>query len=211
MVISMAAFSQACLSDVEDVEVIARIVHGGRHRCGIAPPPPHEGRMCRMATKPDYYFNEQTQQCENHPWSECMPRGRGKGFDSLFECEEMCINQVKMAQEPLSLCDQPKDRGLCMAYIPRYFFNSATAKCEEFIYGGCGGNGNNFETVEECERTCKPTSVCNLPKDHGRCLALIPRFHFNTETQQCEQFNYGGCGGNGNNFETPEECQQMCM
>ena len=28
--------------------------------------------------------------------------------------------------------------------------------CEEFIYGGCGGNENNFETLEECNQQCNP-------------------------------------------------------
>lgn len=36
----------------------------------------------------------------------------------------------------------------------RYFFNASTRKCEHFIYGGCGGNKNNFYTEAECRRTC---------------------------------------------------------
>lgn len=27
-------------------------------------------------------------------------------------------------------------------------------ECVEFIYGGCAGNSNNFETKEDCEEKC---------------------------------------------------------
>lgn len=42
-----------------------------------------------------------------------------------------------------------------MAYIPRYFYNSTSGQCEQFIYGGCGGNKNNFESVNDCQVVCK--------------------------------------------------------
>ena len=40
--------------------------------------------------------------------------------------------------------------------------------------------------------------------------ALIPRYYFNSESQRCEQFNYGGCEGNENNFQSLEECRTVC-
>uniref|UniRef100_A0A8C7WRZ5 BPTI/Kunitz inhibitor domain-containing protein n=1 Tax=Oryzias sinensis TaxID=183150 RepID=A0A8C7WRZ5_9TELE len=38
----------------------------------------------------------------------------------------------------------------------RYFYNFKKGRCEIFIYGGCGGNQNNFKTEQECLRRCRP-------------------------------------------------------
>ncbi len=38
-------------------------------------------------------------------------------------------------------------------------------------------------------------SDCVLPKETGKCKAYFVRYFFNVETNQCENFVYGGCGG----------------
>lgn len=30
-----------------------------------------------------------------------------------------------------------------------------SGQCEKFVYGGCGGNENNYNTLEECELACE--------------------------------------------------------
>ena len=45
---------------------------------------------------------------------------------------------------------QPRLEGPCEEYIPLWSFNQTREQCEMFIYGGCCGNENAFETVEEC-------------------------------------------------------------
>ena len=50
----------------------------------------------------------------------------------------------------------------------RYFFNATSGQCQQFEYAeGCSGNGNNFETMQECQYTCREltrtvTSWCSL-------------------------------------------------
>eukprot|EP00095_Tigriopus_kingsejongensis_P007431 snap_masked-scaffold443_size169656-processed-gene-0.6 protein:Tk07431 transcript:snap_masked-scaffold443_size169656-processed-gene-0.6-mRNA-1 annotation:"PREDICTED: papilin-like" len=51
---------------------------------------------------------------------------------------------------------------------------------------------------------------CALPPAIGPCMAAMPRWYFNPHKQKCEQFAYGGCQGNGNNFVTLGRCQSQC-
>uniref|UniRef100_A0A0X3P7B9 BPTI/Kunitz inhibitor domain-containing protein n=2 Tax=Schistocephalus solidus TaxID=70667 RepID=A0A0X3P7B9_SCHSO len=117
-----------------------------------------------------------------------------------------------------AVCKLPKDVGPCRGALLRYYFNYETKRCDEFIYGGCKGNANNFQTILECQELCmKPatkiakTDVCKLPQDVGPCKAMIPRFAYDDNLKACVPFTYGGCQGNGNNFETKEQCEAKCM
>uniref|UniRef100_A0A0K8RML4 Putative salivary kunitz domain protein n=1 Tax=Ixodes ricinus TaxID=34613 RepID=A0A0K8RML4_IXORI len=52
-------------------------------------------------------------------------------------------------------CKLPPDDGPCRARIPSFYFDyQDTKKCREFMYGGCEGNANNFETLDECQKEC---------------------------------------------------------
>ena len=74
-----------------------------------------------------------------------------------------------------STCFLATDAGPCRALIPRYAFDSSLGLCLPFIYGGCEGNANNFETPEACDAECGGQGnldavACNTPLD----CTLIP-------------------------------------
>ena len=52
-------------------------------------------------------------------------------------------------------CRSDPQRGECQKFTPHWFYNETSKRCEQFWYGGCGGNGNNYKTQEECERHCR--------------------------------------------------------
>ncbi len=54
-------------------------------------------------------------------------------------------------------CTLPPKRGICEALTTRYFYNMTSEKCEQFTYGGCGGNKNNFISKKACEVRCNNT------------------------------------------------------
>jgi len=53
------------------------------------------------------------------------------------------------------MCLLDKNKGPCKAYIRKWYFNSGPGKCEKFMYGGCGGNANNFDSKSACEQKCQ--------------------------------------------------------
>uniref|UniRef100_A0A8C2IXH3 BPTI/Kunitz inhibitor domain-containing protein n=1 Tax=Cyprinus carpio TaxID=7962 RepID=A0A8C2IXH3_CYPCA len=55
-------------------------------------------------------------------------------------------------------CLMPKKMGPCRGAIPRWHFNPITKKCENFIFGGCRENRNNFVSLEECAKACHTVS-----------------------------------------------------
>ncbi|XP_063354901.1 kunitz-type protease inhibitor 1a [Pelmatolapia mariae] len=51
-------------------------------------------------------------------------------------------------------CMAPKKAGPCRGSFPRWHYNGAEEKCEEFIFGGCRENLNNYLTDGECVKAC---------------------------------------------------------
>lgn len=56
-------------------------------------------------------------------------------------------------------CDLLPVAGPCKGRMVRYFFNSANKQCQQFVYGGCQGNDNNFGSQEACERACSAGKI----------------------------------------------------
>lgn len=59
-----------------------------------------------------------------------------------------CINSCGAA------CDQSVKIGPFQAVFPRFYFDQIAQTCKRFIYGGCGGNDNNFSTIVACYKPC---------------------------------------------------------
>ncbi|XP_051762850.1 tissue factor pathway inhibitor a isoform X1 [Ctenopharyngodon idella] len=111
-------------------------------------------------------------------------------------------------------CALKKDEGPCKAIRDRFYFDIDTGRCEPFEYGGCQGNANNFETLQECEEMClvkEDKSPCRLEDEPGPCRGLVPRYFFDFKSQECKRFFYGGCFGNANNFRTVRDCHERCL
>uniref|UniRef100_A0A914EC91 BPTI/Kunitz inhibitor domain-containing protein n=1 Tax=Acrobeloides nanus TaxID=290746 RepID=A0A914EC91_9BILA len=110
---------------------------------------------------------------------------------------------------PTNPCSVPLAPGTGNAGIQRWYYNPDDRECVPFQYNGKRGNQNNFLTQAECARTC-PEQLCLLSIDRGACAGRQTRYAFNRQSNQCVPFEYTGCGGNLNNFQTMADCMGTC-
>jgi len=156
---------------------------------------PSDVGPCEAAI-PRWFHNFLTGQCEEFLWGGC--EGNANNFETLADCGSACLN----------VCDEPAEVGSCTAAIPRWYYSVLSGHCSEFVWGGCGGNQNNYPSELACRDACG--DICLLPPDVGDCDGDCPRWYFNPGTGQCEIFTWGCCDGNRNNFETQSECEAEC-
>lgn len=173
---------------------------------------------------PQFFYNSTSEKCETFIYGGC--KGNQNRFDSLTSCQMYC--RAVPTFNSTEVCKLLPETGPCRAYIPQFFYNFETKRCEIFIYGGCAGNQNRFDSLKMCLQKCHPdgsdvitpldspepafnsAETCNLPPVVGHCAAAIPRYFYNSTSKQCEPFIYGGCQGNKNNFASETECLLHC-
>uniref|UniRef100_A0A8C2BF80 Amyloid beta (A4) precursor-like protein 2 n=1 Tax=Cyprinus carpio TaxID=7962 RepID=A0A8C2BF80_CYPCA len=70
----------------------------------------------------------------------------------------------KTLHELEAVCSLEAETGPCRASMPRWHFDMQQRKCVRFIYGGCAGNRNNFDSEEYCMAVCKRLTVPPTPQ-----------------------------------------------
>lgn len=109
-----------------------------------------------------FYYERRTDSCQEFEYSGCQ--GNKNRFQDRESCERRCkrqseINQPTATDSPVSeskspICLAPVEAGNCNDSITAYYYDAQHQTCQAFIYGGCGGNPNRFQTEEQCERLC---------------------------------------------------------
>uniref|UniRef100_A0A671XD05 Serine peptidase inhibitor, Kunitz type 1 a n=1 Tax=Sparus aurata TaxID=8175 RepID=A0A671XD05_SPAAU len=181
-------------------------------------------------------------------------------------------------------CMAPKKIGPCRGSFPRWHYNAASETCEQFMFGGCRENLNNYLTNDECTNACAGSGIywrcplclcaagekCGAPctteqftcgngccldpglecdstpqcsdksdeqecdkldnnfrilmqipldeqkvrctelPDSGPCRDSFTKWYYDPFQKMCFRFNYGGCSGNDNRFDSPEACIKVC-
>ncbi|KAI6213144.1 hypothetical protein M3Y94_00115600 [Aphelenchoides besseyi] len=139
-----------------------------------------------------------------------------------FEDENACVQHCGPLKTPNSIgqCTHPPDWGQCNFLRQQWFYNLSSGVCEQFLYGGCGGNPNRFTSFELCQVTCEvpsaattpATDICADKLDRGSwCEAMSNRYYFHQKSKSCKGFHYTGCGKSRNNFQFLEDCEDVCI
>ncbi len=78
----------------------------------------------------------------------CFAKKHGYNSTQLGTAIFPCLSCVS------DICALPSHGGDCASYLPMWFYDRERGRCLQFVYTGCGGNANRFETAEECEGRC---------------------------------------------------------
>ncbi|VVC36382.1 Pancreatic trypsin inhibitor Kunitz domain,Proteinase inhibitor I2, Kunitz, conserved site [Cinara cedri] len=89
------------------------------------------------------------------------PKTRNNGY-RVIACTVVlgylvCSLPVTTQTPVRGVCFLPPDEGNCLNRLSmrvKFYFNYELDECSEFIFFGCGGNENRFDTFDECENVC---------------------------------------------------------
>ncbi|NWZ64544.1 WFKN1 protein, partial [Acrocephalus arundinaceus] len=135
---------------------VVRREPGGTSRSGSPQPFPSaeclkepDRRRCE-ATEVRWHFDAKQGSCLTFRYGGC---GANRNhFETYEECQAACLGSARPT------CLLPMVQGPCQNWEPRWAYNHLLKQCHSFVYGGCEGNTNNFESKETCE------DVCPFPK-----------------------------------------------
>uniref|UniRef100_A0A182NVJ8 Papilin n=1 Tax=Anopheles dirus TaxID=7168 RepID=A0A182NVJ8_9DIPT len=154
-----------------------------------------------------HFFDMEYGGCGRFFYGGC--NGNNNRFDSADECKAICETPIGKG-----VCHLPKIIGPCTNLYNKWYYDAKRNMCAQFTYGGCLGNANRFEKLEDCKAMCsvddsKPP--CEQPMDAGSCNGTFERWYYDKESNACHRFYFGGCKGNKNNYPTDASSKYVCF
>uniref|UniRef100_A0A6P7FMS6 Inter-alpha-trypsin inhibitor heavy chain H3-like n=1 Tax=Diabrotica virgifera virgifera TaxID=50390 RepID=A0A6P7FMS6_DIAVI len=160
-----------------------------------------------------WFYSTLRHQCRQFRYGGCG--GNDNRFASKETCEETCVNPTGPER-----CKLPISLGGCNHRLLHWFYDQSQQTCVKYMYGGCLGNSNRFESKEECLKLCNLNTytenlndACFKPKDkgHSHCRRFEINYYFDQSIGLCRKFWFTGCGGNDNRFKTKALCENFCV
>ncbi|CAG7732167.1 unnamed protein product, partial [Allacma fusca] len=150
-----------------------------------------------------FYFNPAANRCQFFIYGGC---GRN---DNNFKTKESCEATCLRSHSTTICTKKPLDKIMNCGTenIQKYYFDAVEGRCKQFVSSGCSTE-TFFTQLEECVSVCHPANsvsavgpnrgekgsdICNLPVKTGSCYANIPSYYYDSSSNTCKHFLYGGC------------------
>uniref|UniRef100_A0A8C6UKG3 Serine peptidase inhibitor, Kunitz type 1 a n=1 Tax=Neogobius melanostomus TaxID=47308 RepID=A0A8C6UKG3_9GOBI len=201
--------------DSTQVTVLVLTSEQSEHHCMA----PKKVGPCRGAF-PRWHYNAASEQCEKFTFGGC--RENSNNYLTKDECTKACYGTEKLEKNGRGLPLTPAQEKCGQTCAPDQFMCEngccivkgldcdGSPQCSDGSdENGCDNWNKKFRTLLEIPLDEKKVRCTEQPKT-GNCRDTITRWYYYPQEQRCLRFNYGGCGGNENNFVSEEQCMKMC-
>ncbi|KAF4099129.1 low-density lipoprotein receptor-related protein 11 [Onychostoma macrolepis] len=134
-----------------------------------------------------------------------------------FMCDDGCCIDIGYACDGKQHCPDRSDEDFCQNFDSGHKSNPPSK------------HGPDIQTEAEAQT---PTEIhlndspkpeqhqhydfssqdpCAAPPVVGPCKGIFPRWYYDSNTGDCQHFQYGGCKGNHNNFLQKSDCVNECI
>ncbi|CAB1328964.1 unnamed protein product, partial [Coregonus sp. 'balchen'] len=99
-------------------------------------------------------------------------RDSGEGASNIAMTTTTTTTTESVEEVVREVCWARAESGPCHAILERWYFMPEKGTCAPFLFGGCGGNRNNFDSEEYCLSVCStmPTTAPSPPDAVDRYL-----------------------------------------
>uniref|UniRef100_A0A8C7VJW9 Amyloid-beta A4 protein n=1 Tax=Oncorhynchus mykiss TaxID=8022 RepID=A0A8C7VJW9_ONCMY len=101
-------------------------------------------------------------------------RDSGEGTSNIAMTTTTTTTTESVEEVVREVCWARAESGPCHAILERWYFVPEKGTCAPFLFGGCGGNRNNFDSEEYCLSVCStsvlPTTAPSPPGAVDRYL-----------------------------------------
>ncbi|XP_077528823.1 papilin-like isoform X2 [Haemaphysalis longicornis] len=112
--------------------------------------PPLLSSSCGEKHRTVWHYSRKSRKCVKA--TNCHTRGNN--FPSSHECHKTCDRRRNKED-----CLHWPNRGPCYALSFKWYYDHYHKDCFQFLYGGCNGGPNLFDSKEECREVCIPDRI----------------------------------------------------
>uniref|UniRef100_A0A3P9JW82 Amyloid-beta A4 protein n=1 Tax=Oryzias latipes TaxID=8090 RepID=A0A3P9JW82_ORYLA len=111
---------------------------------------------------------EEEEEEENHEDEDLIDNRDSEDRSAIIAMTTTTTTTTESVEEVVrAVCWARAESGPCHGMLERWYFEPESGRCAPFLFGGCGGNRNNFETEEYCLAVCSSSlpTVAPSPPD----------------------------------------------